>query len=162
MRKITQKTAEAFLNRKAMKMNNTEVKGRYIACNGKGEEIKDPNGFVEMSLYLHGNLIANFNFIVKGLWFTLAGDDKQITRERLNGLFQTFNLTCKVRQIKGEAYIQTPSELVKIDSNSTYVIGGGKHTRLSIVKDFQNTEAIDTELGWVMPEEVEEFSKKIW
>ena len=137
MRKITLKTAEAFLNRKAMKMNNTEVKGRYIACNGKGEEIKDPNGFVEMSLYLHGNLIANFNFIGKGLWFTLAGYNTPTTRERLNGLFQTFNLTCKVRQIKGRAYIQTPTEQVEINPSKTYVIGGGKHTRHSIVKDFQ-------------------------
>ena len=162
MRQITLKTAEAFLNRKAMKMDNTEVKGRYISTNGKGEEIKDPNGFVEMSLYLHGNLIANFNQIQKGLYFTLAGWNTPTTRERLNGLFKVYGLTCNVMQIKGEAYIQTPSELVKIDSNSTYVIGGGKNTNSSIVKDFQNTEAIDTALGWVMPEEVEEFSQKIW
>ena len=162
MRQITLKTAEAFLNRKAMKMDNTEVKGRYISTNGKGEEIKDPNGFVEMSLYLHGNLIANFNQIQKGLYFTLAGWNTPTTRERKKGLFKVYGLTCKVRQIKGEAYIQTPSELVKIDSNSTYVIGGGKNTNSSIVKDFQNTEAIDTALGWVMPEEVEEFSQKIW
>lgn len=162
MRKITLKTAEAFLNRRAMKMDNTEVKGRYISTNGKGEEIKDANGFVEMYLYLHGNLIANFNQIQKGLYFTLAGWNTPTTRERLNGLFEVYGLTCKVRQIKGEAYIQTPSELVKIDADSTYVIGGGKNTNASIVKDFQNTEAIDTASGWVMPEEVEEFSQKIW
>ena len=46
--------------------------------------------------------------------------------------------------------------------NKSYVIGGGKNTSLSIVKDFQNTEAIDTPAGWVTPEEVEEFSKKTW
>ena len=137
MRQITLKIAEAFFNRKALKMNNTEVKGRYISTNGKGEEIKDPNGYVEMYLYLHGNLIANFNQIQKGLYFTLAGWNTPTTRERLNGLFQTFNLTCKVRQIKGRAYIQTPSELVEIDPSKTYVIGGGKNTRHSIVKDFQ-------------------------
>ena len=67
-----------------------------------------------------------------------------------------------MRQIKGRAYIQTPSELVEIDPSKKYVIGGGKHTTQSIVKDFQNTEAIDTELGWVMLEEVEEFRKKMW
>ena len=79
---------------------------------------------------MHGNLIANFNQIQKGLYFTLAGWNTPTTRERLNGLFKVYGLTCKVRQIKGEAYIQTPSELVKIDSNSTYVIGGGKNTIL--------------------------------
>ena len=36
MRKITLKTATAFLSRKAMKMDNTEVKGRYISTNGNG------------------------------------------------------------------------------------------------------------------------------
>ena len=137
MRQITQKTANAFFNRKALKMNNTEVKGRYISTNGKGEEIKDPNGYVEMYLYLHGNLIANFNQIQKGLYFTLAGWNTPTTRERLNGLFETYGLTSKVRQIKGRAYIQTPSELVEIDPSRTYVIGGGKNTRHSIVKDFQ-------------------------
>ena len=137
MRKITLKTADAFYNRKALKMNNTEVKGRYISTNGKGEEIKDPNGYVEMYLYLHGNLIANFNQIQKGLYFTLACWNTPTTRERLNGLFETYGLTCKVRQIKGRAYIQTPSELVEIDPSKTYVIGGGKNTRHSIVKDFQ-------------------------
>ena len=131
MRQITQKTANAFFNRKALKMNNTEVKGRYISTNGKGEEIKDPNGYVEMYLYLHGNLIANFNQIQKGLYFTLAGWNTPTTRERLNGLFETYGLTCKVRQIKGRAYIQTPSELVEIDPSRTYVIGGGKNTRLN-------------------------------
>ena len=123
MRQITQKTANAFFNRKALKMNNTEVKGRYISTNGKGEEIKDPNGYVEMYLYLHGNLIANFNQIQKGLYFTLAGWNTPTTRERLNGLLETYGLTCKVRQIKGRAYIQTPSELVEIDPSRTYVIG---------------------------------------
>ena len=138
MRQITQKTANAFFNRKALKMNNTEVKGRYISTNGKGEEIKDPNGYVEMYLYLHGNLIANFNQIQKGLYFTLAGWNTPTTRERLNGLFETYGLTCKVRQIKGRAYIQTPSELVEIDPSRTYVIGGGKNTRHSIVIYFQS------------------------
>ena len=137
MRQITQKTANAFFNRKALKMNNTEVKGRYISTNGKGEEIKDPNGYVEMYLYLHGNLIANFNQIQKGLYFTLAGWNTPTTRERLNGLFETYGLTCKVRQIKGRAYIQTPSELVEIDPSRTYVIGVGKNTRHSNVKDDQ-------------------------
>ena len=137
MRQITLKTAEAFFNRKALKMNNTEVKGRYISTNGKGEEIKVPNGYVEMYLYLHGNLIANFNQIQKGLYFTLAGWNTPTTRDRLNGLFETYGLTCKMRQIKGRAYIQTPSELVEIDPSKTYVIGGGKNTRHSIVKDFQ-------------------------
>ena len=137
MRQITLKTAEAFFNRKALKMNNTEVKGRYISTNGKGEEIKDPNGYVEMYLYLHGNLIANFNQIQKGLYFTLAGWNTPTTRDRLNGLFETYGLTCKMRQIKGRAYIQTPSELVEIDPSKTYVIGGGKNPRHRIVKDFQ-------------------------
>ena len=82
-------------------------------------------------------MIANFNQIQKGLYFTLAGWNTPTTRERLNGLFETYGLTCKVRQIKGRAYIQTPSELVEIDPSRTYVIGGGKNTRHSIVKDFQ-------------------------
>ena len=137
MRQITLKIAEAFFNRKALKMNNTEVKGRYISTNGKGEEIKDPNGYVEMYLYLHGNLIANFNQIQKGLYFTLAGWNTPTTRDRLNGLFETYGLTCKMRQIKGRAYIQTPTEQVEINPSKTYVIGGGKHTRHSIVKNFQ-------------------------
>ena len=153
MRQITLKTAEAFFNRKALKMNNTEVKGRYISTNGKGEEIKDPNGYVEMYLYLHGNLIANFNQIQKGLYFTLAGWNTPTTRERLNGLFETYGLTCRVRQIKGKAYISTPTELVEIDPSKTYVIGGGKNTRHSIVKDFQNMKSVYTACGWVMPED---------
>jgi len=156
MRKITQTTAEAFLNKKPMTLGNTSVTVGHLAYNDKTSPIN------ESTLFLHGNEIANFNFIGRGLWFTLAGWNTTTTRERLNGLFQTLNLTCKVRQIKGEAYIQTPTELVKIDENKSYVIGGGKNTSLSIVKDFQNTEAIDTPAGWVTPEEVEEFSKKTW
>ena len=143
---ITKKTAEAFLNRRPITLGNTSVKVGHLAYQDKTSPVNE----------------ANFNFIGKGLWFTLAGWNTPTTRERLNGLFQTFNLTCKVRQIKGEAYIQTPTELVKIDANKSYVIGGGKNTSLSIVKDFQNTEAIDTLAGWVTPEEVEEFSKKTW
>jgi len=156
MRKITQKTAEAFLNRRPIKLGNTSVKVGHLAYQDKTSPVN------ESTLYLHGNEIANFNFIGRGLWFTLAGWNTPTTRERLNGLFQTFNLTCKIRQIKGEAYIQTPTELVKIDANKSYVIGGGKNTSLSIVKDFQNTEAIDTPAGWVTPEEVEQFSQKTW
>ena len=161
MRKITLKTATAFLNQKPINMDNTRVEVRTIempVLNGS----KIEKNAIQSDMYLHNNWIAQFNKISKGLWFSLAGWNTPTTRERLNGLFEVYGLTCKVRQIKGEAYIQTPSELVKIDANSTYVIGGGKNTNASIVKDFQNTEAIDTASGWVMPEEVEEFSQKIW
>ena len=161
MRQITLKTAEAFLNQKPIKMDNTRVEVRTIempVLNGS----KIEKNAIQSDMYLHNNWIAQFNKISKGLWFSLAGWNTPTTRERLNGLFETYGLTCKVRQIKGRAYIQTPSELVEIDPSKKYVIGGGKHTSQSIVKDFQNTEAIDTELGWVMPEEVEEFRKKMW
>jgi len=161
MRKITLKTAEAFLNQKPMKMDKTRVEVRTIEMSVLNGSKIEKNA-IQSDMYLHNNWIAQFNRISKGLWFSLAGWNTPTTRERLNGLFEVYGLTCKVRQIKGEAYIQTPSELVKIDANSTYVIGGGKHTSQSIVKDFQNTEAIDTACGWVMPEEVEEFSQKIW
>jgi len=157
MRQITLKTATAFLNQKPIKMDNTRVEVRTIempVLNGS----KIEKNAIQSDMYLHNNWIAQFNKISKGLWFSLAGWNTPTTRERLNGLFETYGLTCRVRQIKGKAYISTPTELVEIDPNKKYVIGGGKHTSQSIVKDFQNMKSIYTACGWVMPEDIAGFT----
>jgi len=157
MRKITLKTATAFLNQKPINMDNTRVEVRTIempVLNGS----KIEKNAVQSDMYLHNNWIAQFNKISKGLWFSLAGWNTPTTRERLNGLFETYGLTCRVRQIKGKAYISTPTELVEIEPSKKYVIGGGKHTSQSIVKDFQNMKSVYTACGWVMPEDVAGFT----
>tara|TARA_B100001939_G_scaffold323716_1_gene315151 strand:- start:127 stop:603 length:477 start_codon:yes stop_codon:yes gene_type:complete len=157
MRKITLKTATAFLNQKPINMDNTRVEVRVIempVLNGS----KIEKNAVQSDMYLHNNWIAQFNKISKGLWFSLAGWNTPTTRERLNGLFETYGLTCRVRQIKGKAYISTPTELVEIEPSKKYVIGGGKHTSQSIVKDFQNMKSVYTACGWVMPEDVAGFT----
>ena len=157
MRQITLKTATAFLNQKPIKMDNTRVEVRTIempVLNGS----KIEKNAIQSDMYLHNNWIAQFNKISKGLWFSLAGWNTPTTRERLNGLFETYGLTCRVRQIKGKAYISTPTELVEIDPDKKYVIGGGKNTRHSIVKDFQNMKSVYTACGWVMPEDIAGFT----
>ena len=76
MRKITQKTAEAFLNRRPIKLGNTSVKVGHLAYQDKTSPVN------ESTLYLHGNEIAHFTFIGRGLWINLAGWTTTTTRER--------------------------------------------------------------------------------
>ena len=64
MRQITQKIAEAFHNRQALKIDNTHTDGT--------------------SLWLFNNKIAQWG--PDGLYITTAGWNSKTTRERLNGL----------------------------------------------------------------------------
>lgn len=64
MRKVTQQTCIAFMNREKRKIGNTESDGT--------------------SLFLHGNEIAKHT--IDGLMITNAGWRSNTTKERLNGL----------------------------------------------------------------------------
>ena len=69
MRKITADAIRAFRNRQTFKRGNTQVK-------------VDETGSY---LYLHGNMIAEFN-ANDGLWINDGGWQSNTTKERLNGL----------------------------------------------------------------------------
>lgn len=127
MRQITQRASSSFLNKKPFKLGNTSVEVFHLAYGDKTSPVN------EVTLKLHQNTIAEFNFIGRGLWFTLAGWNTTTTKERLNGLFQTMGLTAKIVQRNFELYLETPTESVKIDAHGWYAIGG----RASEVQDFQ-------------------------
>ena len=125
MRLITQKTTEAFRDFKALRVNNTTVKVFPLGDAGT------------VQLKLHGNTIAEFTpngkFGYRSLWFTLAGWNTPTTKERLNGLFKTMNLTVQIRQRNYQLYLDTPTESVPINPTGWFAIGG----KSSIVKKFQ-------------------------
>jgi hypothetical protein len=125
MRQITQKTTEAFRDCKALRVNNTTVK---VFPSGDAGTVQ---------LKLHGNTIAEYTpngkFGYRSLWFTLASWNTVTTKERLNGLFETMNLTARIRQRKFQLYLDTPTESVAINPTGWFAIGG----KSSIVKKFQ-------------------------
>lgn len=132
MRKITQRATESFLNRKPIKLGNTRVRVGHLTLDGNGREVKT-SPVTSSTLILHGHTIAEFNFIGRSLWFTLAGWNTPTTKERLNGLFDTMGLTVKIVQRNFVLYLETPTESVEIDANGWYAIGG----KGSKVEDFQ-------------------------
>jgi len=78
MRKITEKTAGAFVDHRAFSMGNTFTNGK--------------------ELYLHGNLIAKWADDNEVLTITLAGWNTPTTRERINGVLDLANIDVRVVQ----------------------------------------------------------------
>ena len=81
MRKITEKTAGAFVDHRAFSMGNTFTNGK--------------------ELYLHGNLIARWakdNQENEVLTITLAGWNTTTTRERVNGVLDLAGIDVRVVQ----------------------------------------------------------------
>lgn len=88
MRQITKNAVNSFLNAVPFKSSNTEV--RVIDWN-KGKAV---------SLYLHGNMIAE-HFTSTGITkITNAGGASNTTKERLNALPNV-----SIRQVKGIWYL---------------------------------------------------------
>lgn len=91
MRKVTERAALALKNRTYYKSGNTEVR-----------QFTHDTAF--WGLFLHGNCIAMY-----GLGeLTLKDADWQTatTKERLNGLLDTFDINYRVGSLKGNWYIQ--------------------------------------------------------
>lgn len=114
MRKETQQIAEALLNKQSKSMARTKTDGE--------------------NLYLHGNRIATVKFYpfggIQSISMTLAGFPTNTTRERLNGLIQSFayrmtgNYTlASFTQRKGKQFYTEPSGKAReIDSRETIVL----------------------------------------
>jgi hypothetical protein len=77
MRKITQKTANAFANYQTCKIGNSYVD---YGING------------HMYYYLHDNLIGDFDQKNKKLTIMDAGRESNTTKERLNGILDAFGI----------------------------------------------------------------------
>lgn len=95
MRKVTQQTVMAFLNKQALKVGNTESTGTH--------------------LYLHGNKIA---YWTEGGYIIIqtCGWNSNTTRERLNAIPNV-----RVYQRKGELYLngaKWDGNAIAIDDNS--------------------------------------------
>ena len=90
MRKITEVMATAFLNGQSKKMGNTMV--------------TVDNGISKM--YLHGNLIAIYDF-KNSRDFSISPTDyyTNTTKERLNGILEVAGHTNKIYQSMGVWYI---------------------------------------------------------
>lgn len=96
MRKITQQIGAAFEAGQSKKVGNTTTDGQ--------------------SIWLHGHEIVRT--VDVSVQFTLAGWNTPTTRERL----QAANI--KVYTRKGQAYLSTPDEEVKIDNDQWYFTTG--------------------------------------
>ena len=81
MRKITQQAASAFIASQTFSGGNTTVT----------TEVE--NDAVVTRLLLHGNLIAKKRSDRETLQMTLAGRPTVATRERLNGLLQSYGMS---------------------------------------------------------------------
>lgn len=73
MRKVTEKIANAFHNQKKLRVSNTTTDGNAV--------------------WLHGNKIIERR--QDGIWFTLAGWNTNVTRERLNGILPDARISCQ-------------------------------------------------------------------
>jgi hypothetical protein len=90
MRKITQEAARALLNGETYRNNNTHVDGGVML--------------------LHGNAIARFN---EGtLIVSNAGWHTTTTKERINGLLQTYGSSVRVYTKNGMAMITKPYSVI--------------------------------------------------
>lgn len=77
MRKVTKTTATAMLNGNSKTVSNTTV---FVRSDGVRE------------MFLHGNKIAEHDPHLAVLRTSLAGWGTPTTRERLNGLLQTYDV----------------------------------------------------------------------
>lgn len=104
MRKVTQVTAQALKNQTPLTMGNTSVMG------GDGNTI----------LTLHGNVIAT----VEGnkLLLTSSGWETNTTKERLNGILETFGLSARVAQRDFEWFIVDGDNATKFKAINTFRI----------------------------------------
>lgn len=81
MRKVTKKIANAFHNEEKLKVSNTYTDGQAV--------------------WLHGNKIIERR--QDGIWFTLAGWNTNVTRERLSGILPDTSVSCR----KSNAFLYT-------------------------------------------------------
>jgi len=93
MRKITQNAANAFIAGRPFASGNTTV-----TINSEGY----------IAMYLHGNLIARRPMLSREVEMTLAGWPTVTTRERLNGLCQSYGLPSMFGQRDFEQYFGHP------------------------------------------------------
>lgn len=93
MRKVTEKAAQALRAKEHMKSGNTEVR----------KMILHPGQVEIWAMFLHGNPIA----VLQNNTLTL-GDCRwrtATTKERLNGVLDTFNTGTYIQQLDGVWYV---------------------------------------------------------
>lgn len=90
MRKVTEKIASAFRNGEKLTVSNTTTDGTAV--------------------WLHGNKIIERR--PDGIYFTLAGWNTNVTRERINGILPNYYY---VRRVNGAVMLHTPARSEYID-----------------------------------------------
>ena len=110
MRKITEQSCQAFRNRKNFTSGNMSITGRTYE--GK------PHSITEMRL--HGNLIAS----LCGNTLTLmdAGWQTVTTKERLNGLLNTFYINAVIFQKNYQWFITLDGVTSEWNGSQTFKI----------------------------------------
>jgi hypothetical protein len=98
MRKVTELSVDAFINRKSFSSGNTLVRAneRYT------------------EFVLHGNVIAIMDED-KTLKVTNCGYTSNVSKERLNGILQHFN--ARIYQKKFQWYIETNEDIKEFPSD---------------------------------------------
>jgi len=105
MRKITELTAQAVVNKENFKCDNTKV----VTERGISK------------VYLHNNLIAKYNHSRDKLSITHAGWKTNTTKERLNGLISTIRSGRDgISQSKGVWYLKTNDKTISIDDEKWF------------------------------------------
>lgn len=106
MRKITQEAVEAFTNWGDLNKQNTEVK-TYS------------DGIAKM--WLHWNLIAEFNHKTRELYVSDAGRQTNTTKERLNWILYHFELGL-LKSIKWEWFLINWEAKEKFEGEKRFTI----------------------------------------
>ena len=105
MRKITELTAQAVVNKENFELSNTKV----VTERGISK------------VYLHNNLIAKYNHSRDKLSITHAGWKTNTTKERLNGVIKTIRSGRDgVYQNKGVWYLKTNNDTISIDNEKWF------------------------------------------
>ena len=84
MRKVTQSAAQALKNQKTFKSGNTRV-----------DALVDE---LLYGLYLHGNKIAEYDAVTGNIYISDCGWRTNTTKERINGILQTFGIPAHIYQ----------------------------------------------------------------
>lgn len=99
MRKVTHEVVTAFKNHEKKRVGNTRTDGEY--------------------LFLHGHVIA-YHLDEKTVQVSMAGHPTATTKERINGLFQLFDIDASVFHDQGRLFLRVGDYVAPMDHEKPY------------------------------------------